>query len=64
MRYTCRTPTHLFYKLMDNRKTKTTSFFRPSFVTLIEPFKNVFQIFLLNSHSIIRQQQLHVIFLL
>ena len=33
-------------------------------VKYIEPFKNVFQIFLLNSHSIIRQQQLHVIFLL
>ena len=40
-RYTfnCYAPTHLFYKLMDNRKTKTASFFRPSFVTLIEPFK-------------------------
>lgn len=62
--FNCYIPIHLFYKLMDNRKTKTASFFRPSFVTLIKPFKNVFQIFLLNSHSIIRQQQLHVIFLL
>ena len=49
---------------MDNGKTKTASFFRPSFVTLIEPFKYVFQIFFLNSHSIIRQQQLHAVFLL
>ena len=28
--FNCYTPTHLFYKLMDNRKTKTASFFRPS----------------------------------
>ena len=49
---------------MDNRKTKSAAFFRASFITLIKPFKYVFQIFLLNSHSIIRQQQLHVIFLL
>ena len=34
--FNCYVSTHLFYKLMDNRKTKTASFFRPSFVTLIE----------------------------
>ena len=49
---------------MDNRKTKSAAFFRASFITLIKTFKYVFQIFFLNSHSIIRQQQLHVIFLL
>ena len=49
---------------MDNRKTKTASFFRPTFITLIKPFKNVFQIFFLNSYTIIRQQQPQVISLL
>ena len=49
--FNCYTPTHLFYKLMDNRKTKTAAFFRASFITLIKPFKYVFQIFFLNSHS-------------
>ena len=49
---------------MDNRKTKTAAFFRPPLITLIKPFKNVFQIFFFNPHTIIRQQQLHVIFLL
>ena len=47
---------------MDNGKTKTATFLRPTFIALIKPFKNVFQIFFLNSNSIIRQQQLHVIF--
>ena len=41
--FNCYTPTHLFYKLMDNRKTKTASFFRPSFVTLIERSKMCFK---------------------
>ena len=62
--FNCYASTHLFYKLMDNRKTKSASFFGASFITLIKPFKYVFQIVFLNSYSIIRQQQLHVIFLL
>ena len=62
--FNCYASTHLFYKLVDNRKTKTAAFLRASFITLIKPFKNVFQIFFLNSHPIIRQQQFHVIFLL
>lgn len=55
---------HFFYKLMDNGKTKTATFLRPTFIALIKPFKNVFQIFFLNSNSIICQQQLHAVFLL
>lgn len=62
--FNCYASTHFFYKLMDNRKTKTAAFFRASFITLIKPFKNVFQIFFLNSHSIVCQQQFHVVFLL
>ena len=62
--FNCYVSTHLFYKLMDNRKTKTASFFRPTFITLIKPFKNVFQIFFLNSYTIICQQQPQVISLL
>ena len=59
--FNCYASTHLFYKLMDNRKTKSAAFFRASFVTLIEPFKYVFQIFFLNSHSNIRAAKKHVL---
>ena len=55
---------HLFHKLMDNGKAQPAALLGPALITLIQPFKNMLQIFLPDPHAIVRHKKLHGIPLL
>ena len=51
--FCCYCTIHFFYELMSNRQSKTTAFFRTTFIAFIKSLKNMLQIFFFNAYSII-----------